>query len=589
MVRPAVAARHPLVEKFAGRGGSGRMSHRHGRVRIAGRGRGNGTRMRIGATRASSAVWRMRVDGLQRGLWNGFMKAAERFPERTAVIAEGKAFSYRELREFAARIAATIQAHQEPSIAALTAVFAHRSSTAFAGVLGALLAGNGYVPLNRNFPVARTNLMFERSLCRSIIVDAGSLIQLNNLLDGAQHSLLVIIPDLRDTRAYHERWRQHTFVGLGDLNSSADWQEPITQESAIAYLLFTSGSTGVPKGVMVSHRNVMALVDYMVDRFQITEQDIVSQMFDLTFDLSVFDMFVSWERGACACCPSQNTLINPGKFTQDERLTIWFSAPSTLTLMKKLGLLKPNRYPSLRLSLFCGEPLPMALVSSWSEAAPNTRLENHYGPTELTVACACYRWDPERSPRESELGIVPIGYPHPGMNVLVVDDDMTEVEPGEKGELLVNGPQMSLGYWKDPEKTASAFVIPTGKKDVFYRTGDRVRRPVGNGPLTHFGRIDLQIKVLGHRVELTEVEAIVRQVTGLDCVVAVGWPTTATGYGGVEVFIEGSITDVESLHDILASRLPDYMVPKRLHFMSSLPRNVNSKFDRNAILQILGE
>jgi non-ribosomal peptide synthetase component F len=327
----------------------------------------------------------------------------------------------------------------------------------------------------------------------------------------------------------------------------------------------------------------------MVDRLEITEHDIVSQMFDLTFDLSVFDMFVSWKRGACVCCPSQNALINPGKFIQDEKLTIWFSVPSSVALMKKLGLLKPNRYPALRLSLFCGEPLPVALASSWLEAAPNTCLENLYGPTELTVACTCYRWDPERSPKEAELGIVPIGYPCPAMNVLVVDDELTEVEPGAKGELLMNGPQMSLGYWKDPERTASAFVVPPGQQVVFYRTGDRVRRPVGNGALTHLGRIDYQVKILGHRVELAEVEAVVREISGSDGVVAVGWPTVATGFGGIEVFIEGETKNANRLRSTIASRLPNYMVPRRLHFMSSLPRNANNKFDRAAMLRMLGE
>jgi amino acid adenylation domain-containing protein len=529
------------------------------------------------------------VNSSQRRLWTGFVRSAEKFPERTAIIAEGKALSYRELHEFASRIAATIQAHTGSSIAPLTAVFAYRSPVAFAGVLGALLAGNGYVPLNRTFPVSRTRLMLERSQCTSVIVDAGSLPQLNDLLDGAQNSLLVIIPDLRDTGAYRERWHRHTFVGSEDLKPSETWRAPAVQEDAIAYLLFTSGSTGTPKAVMVPCRSVTSFVDYMVERFQITEHDIVSQMFDLTFDVSVFDMFVSWERGACVCCPSHNTLINPEKFIQNHRLTIWFSVPSTVILMKKLGLVKPNKYPSLRLSLFAGEPLPISVASSWLEAAPNSRVENLYGPTELTVACTCYRWDPESSPGESELGIVPIGYPCSGMNVLVVDDNLTEVGPGDKGELLMNGPQMSLGYWNDPEKTASAFIVPPSQEEIFYRTGDRVRRPLGNGPLTHLGRTDVQIKVLGRRVELLEVEAVVRQISGSDGVLAVGWPKTATGYGGIEVFIEGESRDVERLRNSVASQLPDFMVPRRVHFMGKLPRNANNKLDRTAILEVLGE
>jgi amino acid adenylation domain-containing protein len=520
-------------------------------------------------------------------LWTGFMKSAETFPDRPALVAEAKTLTYRELRERACRIAATIQTH--PSITPLTAVFGYRSPTAFAGVLGSLLAGNGYVPLNRTFPVDRTQVMFTRSECSSVVVDSGSLPQLDKLLKESHKPLLILLPDTENVESLRNQWPKHSFAGSNDLDSAESWREPEVRSSEIAYLLFTSGSTGIPKGVMVAHRNVAAFLDYMVDRYEITEKDRLSQMFDMTFDLSVFDMFVAWERGACVCCPSQKALIKPGNFIQDMELTIWFSVPSTAIFMKQLGMLKAGRYPSLRFSLFCGEPLPLGSASAWLEAAPNSILENLYGPTELTIACTLYRWDPVASPDESELGIVPIGYPYPGMGVLVADEDLKEVGRGEEGELLMNGPQMSLGYWKDSEKTAAAFVVPPGKKDVYYRTGDRVRRPLGNGPLTHLGRIDFQVKILGHRVELGEIEAAVRKACGLDGVLAIGWPATPSGYGGIEVFIEGESKDLDGLRSIVASGLPNYMVPRRFHFMGKLPRNVNNKFDRKAVIKLLEE
>jgi len=524
-----------------------------------------------------------------RALWNGFVRSADRFPDRPAVVAEGKILTYKELRERACRIAATIQVHQDALKTPLTAVFAYRSPTAFAGVLGSLLAGNGYVPLNRTFPVDRTQAMFARSECSSIVVDAGSLPQLDKLLKESSKALLILLPDIENVEPLKKQWPRHTFVGSNDLTSSHDWQEPVARPNELSYLLFTSGSTGIPKGVMVAQRNVTAFLDYMVDRYEITEQDRLSQMFDMTFDLSVFDMFVAWERGACVCCPSQKALIKPGNFIQDMELTIWFSVPSTAVFMKQLGMLKPGRYPSLRFSLFCGEPLPVASASAWLEAAPNSILENLYGPTELTIACTLYRWDPTQSPNEAELGIVPIGYPYPEMRVLVADESLREVGRGEVGELLMNGSQLSLGYWKDPDKTAAAFVIPPGEKSVYYRTGDRVRRPLGNGPLTHLGRIDFQVKILGHRVELGEIEAVVRKACGLDGVLAVGWPVTSSGYGGVEVFVEGDAKDLEGLRSKVASELPDYMVPRRFNFMVRLPRNVNNKFDRNAVIKLLEE
>jgi amino acid adenylation domain-containing protein len=522
------------------------------------------------------------------GLWRGFMRSAEQFPERPALIVDGTILNYWQLREKALRVAATLQHYHEHSPTPLIAVFALRSAVAFAGVLGSLLAGGGYVPLNCTFPIARTRLMFERSQCRAIIVDTGSLPQLDALLDGQRGQLLIIGPDLHELQYHRERWPQHIFIGARDLKSPTAWGEPAVDPNATAYLLFTSGSTGVPKGVVVAHRNVTWFVQHAADRYELSERDIASQMFDLTFDLSVFDMFVSWERGACLCCPSRKTLINPGQFIQEQKLTLWFSVPSVVALMKQLGLLPPGKFPSLRLSLFCGEPLPVSSAEAWLKAAPNTILENLYGPTELTIACTSYRWQTERI-AESELGIVPIGYPYPGMKALVVNDSLIEVSAGEEGELLMNGPQMSLGYWRDPEKTNSAFVMPPGRNDIYYRTGDRVRRPAGDGPLTHLGRVDSQVKIMGHRVELGEVEAVVREASGMDGVVAVGWPATASGYGGIEVFIEGDLVNVDGLREIIASRLPNYMVPKRYHLMNRLPRNANGKFDRGAMVSRLGD
>ena len=515
------------------------------------------------------------------------MRSAEEFPERPAVLADGETVSYKDLREQSCRIAATIQHYPEYSVVPLTALFAYRTCTAFAGVLGSLLAGNGYVPLNRTFPIERTRVMFERSGCGSIVVDAASSLQLNSLLIGVQRPTLVLLPELRDVEPFRKRWPQHVFFGSSDFEPSNRWREPPVARDAMAYVLFTSGSTGTPKGVAVAQRNVVHFVDYMVDRYEVTEKDRFSQMFDMTFDLSAFDMFVCWERGAWLCCPSQKTLINPSKFIVEMELTHWFSVPSTAAFMKRLGALKPGRYPTLRISLFCGEPLPVSSVVDWLQAAPNSIVENLYGPTELTIACTLYRWDPGRPPAESEMGIVPIGYPYPGMSVLVADEHLNEVGPGQEGELLMSGPQVSLGYWKDPDRTEAAFVVPAGRSDVYYRTGDRVRQPAGDGPLTHLGRIDFQVKVLGHRVELGEVESVVRKSCGLDGVVAVGWPPTSSGFGGVEVFVEGAKVAVDKVRQDISACLPEYMVPRRVHVMDRLPRNANGKFDRKAISKIL--
>ena len=523
--------------------------------------------------------------GAARPLWSGFWRSARAFPDRPALEVGGREQTYAELAAQAASLAATLGAHCPPGGPPLTAVFAYRSATAFAGVLGALLSGHGYVPLNRTFPPERSRAMLERSGCRAVIVDEGSEPQLGPVLEGAGAPMLLVFPEREEVGDLAARWPQHRVLGRRDLvpPGEAGWAPVPSAPEAVAYLLFTSGSTGQPKGVMVTHANARHYIDWTVARYGVSERDRLSQTFDLTFDLSVHDMFVAWEQGACVCCPTQKQLMKPGGFIHDSRLTVWFSVPSTVLFMRRFGLLKPGAYPHLRLSLFCGEALPVEAVRQWAAAAPQSVIENIYGPTELTIACTAYRWDPERSPAECEQGTVPIGHPFDGMLALVADENLQEVAPGETGELLMAGPQRTPGYWQDMERTARAFVVPPGRHELYYRTGDRVRRPLPGHPMTYLGRLDTQIKILGHRVELGEIEAAVRQASGVDGVVALGWPLTPSGADAVEVFLQTESVDVEGIRERLRECLPPYMVPRRLHPLAAFPLNANGKFDRSAL------
>ena len=522
------------------------------------------------------------------GLAEGFLRTVEACSDRPALEAGGEALSYGELFDRAASLAATLDSQGGKAEGPpLTAVFTSRSATAFAGVLAALLRGHGYVPLNRAFPADRTRTMLSRSGCRALIVDRASEEQLGTVLDGIEDELLVVLPERRSTHDLAERWKRHRFIGSDGLVPRERWAPVDVDPDALAYLLFTSGSTGVPKGVAVSHGNVGRYVDFVTGHLKLTPQDRLSQTFDLTFDLSAGDIFAAWESGACLCCPSEKALINPGRLINDAGLTVWFSVPSTAVFMKRLGALKAGAYPRLRISLFCGEAFPIEIAAAWAAAAPHSVVENFYGPTELTIACTHYRWDPVRSPEEAALGLVPIGSPFPGMRSLVVDDALREVDPGGEGELLMAGPQLSLGYWNDPDQTAASFVHPPGMSQLFYRTGDRVRRPRGDGPLLFLGRIDNQIKVLGHRVELGEVEAVVREESGIDGVIALGWPRNAGCAGGVEVFLQAEGPAQPDLLKRVARRLPAYMVPRRFHFLPAFPLNANGKFDRKALIDRL--
>lgn len=534
-----------------------------------------------------TASKRSLANATSRGIHSGFLHSCETYPHRPAVELQGMVLSYDELRRRAMSLASLLQGATPSADPPLTAVFAYRSPSAYAGVLAALLAGHGYVPLNRTFPTERTRTMLQRSGCRSIIVDAQSEPQLEDVLDHLEKPLLIILPECSDASSQRRRWPRHTIFGAGDLEPASNLEEKAVSPDSIAYLLFTSGSTGLPKGVMVAHRNVTHFVDLMTSRYGINEQDRFSQTFDMTFDLSAFDMFVAWERGACVCCPSHKTLLNPAKFIQSSKLTVWFSVPSVAGFMRRFGALKAGQFPTLRWSLFCGEPLPLEIAESWSLAAPNSVVENLYGPTELTIACCLYRWRPGKSKDECLQGVVPIGDPFPGMEALVVDEELKEVTPGGEGELLMAGPQVALGYWQDAEKTAAVFMVPPGKNQPYYRTGDRVRRPNEGRPLCYLGRVDHQIKVQGHRVELGEVESLLVQEVGVEAAVAVGWPVTVSGAEGIEAFLIGINLDVQAIRERLKRKLPSYAVPQRLHLLSEFPLNSNGKIDRRQLVDLL--
>ena len=514
-------------------------------------------------------------------LRRGFVKHAAITPSAPALIARGITRSYGELDRTARRWAHAILRNLEAPPERV-GVFAYRSEVSYAGTLAALMAGATFVPLNPTFPAEKTASMIRAADLDAVIVDRVAAQQVSKVLSDSAPLLLTPEIDNPQFLGIESRRLDRSllteFVPLADL-------PPLTPDT-VAYLLFTSGSTGSPKGVPVTHGNAQYFIDVMSKRYQIRADDRFSQTFDQTFDLSVFDLFMAWNNGACVCSMATLDLLAPVKFINQNGITVWFSVPSVPAQMLTRKTLKPDSMPSLRWSLFCGEPLPRRSAEAWQAAAQNSILENLYGPTELTIACLVHRWDPLSSPPQCHHGLVPIGKPLEGLSAVVVDDQLHDVARGEMGELCVSGPQTTLGYWRDPVKTAERYVdLPIGRNEArrFYRTGDRVFR-LQSGEYAFVGRTDNQVKVLGHRVELGEIEAVLSQDPGVEHAIAIAWPTEQGSARGIVAFISGSEISQESILQRAREALPAYMVPSRIFLVDHMPLNANGKVDRPALM-----
>lgn len=514
-----------------------------------------------------------------------FLRIAERQPDRPALVIDEHAHTYGDLLDRARRLAATIRLVDEGDVP-LCAVYAKGSVWAYAGVLGILLSGRGYVPLCPAFPPERTRQMLELSGASTVVADTGHLESLGEVVCGVRRRLTVVLPECSLPPSWAVRRPQHRMVCAGDLRArGAGFALPAIGPEDTAYLLFTSGSTGVPKGVGIRQRNVMAYLSGIREVLDLGPEDRFSQNFELTFDLSVHDMFVCWGFGACLYVPPPRAAVAPSAFIRRHGLTCWFSTPSTATVLQRLRLLRPGIFPSLRWSLFCGEPLPLRLAEAWRQAAPLSTVVNLYGPTEATIACMAYVYGGDSCIEECVDGLVPIGRPFGSTRALVAGDRDESVEG--VGELLLGGGQVAPGYWRDAARTAQAFVslpraTPCGP---WYRTGDLVERDA-RGNLVYRGRKDHQMKIMGHRVELQEIENVARETASARQAIALGWPQTASGAEGVILFLAGTQAPDEAILAGCRRRLPPYMVPREIHRLEEMPLNTHQKVDRQALLRM---
>ncbi len=474
--------------------------------------------------------------GLTSGLHTRFLRGLERSGGGVAVHVGDQALSYERLHELALLWGGALA----EAGARTVGVLAGKGVTAYAGILAGLYAGATVVPLRPDFPAARTAQM---------VAAAG---------------VDVLVAD--------ERGRAVAPSGVPVLGSppvSQALSAPLAPSSDTAYVLFTSGSTGRPKGVRIGHAAVDHYFGLLDARYDFTPDDVFSQTFDLNFDCAMFDLFCAWGAGAPAVVLPGGAYRNLPRFAAERGLTVWFSTPSAIDLVRRTGGLTPGALPGLRWSFFAGEALTVRDTADWRAAASSSLVENLYGPTELTITVSGYRWDDVVTPQVAVNGVVPIGSVHAGHDYVLLDGDDVE------GELCIAGPQMTPGYL-DPADEQGRFLDRDGKR--FYRTGDRVRR-LSDG-LAYLGRLDSQVQVLGWRIELTEVEHALRDC-GIQDAVALG----VAGDVGTELFVfyTGGERPVLEMVRALRAVLPEGVIPRHYRHVAEFPLNSNRKIDRKSL------
>ena len=521
-------------------------------------------------------------------LIDGFLESAQNYPNRPALLVNEATYTYAELALHVGAIAREIESQK--SSCKLVGVLAHKSLTAYSGILGSLVSGCGYVPLQPKHPIDRITRSIEISGLQVIVVGAESLECLKQLLPTIKTSLTVVLPHTDNVDDLQDVAGNHKLITSAQIAPFTDsLRRPDCTPDDIAYIIFTSGSTGVPKGVPVLNRSATSFVRYMKERCVATPDDRFSQIADLTFDLSIFPIWTCWQSGACLCCVSDKDKLAAAKFVRTNDISVWTSVPSAVSLLKRMRLLKPNSLPSIRYSFFCGEPLPAEAAKDWQTACTESIVENMYGPSEATCAITYFTWQGDDS--RCSNGIVPIGWPFETQQATIVDSHFNPVADGQEGELCLAGDQVIEGYLGDPKQTKEKFIqIPSLGEKTWYRTGDLALKEA-DGCYFFRGRIDFQVKVMGHRIELQEVEAAIRNATRSEMVVCLPWPIVNGAPQGLVGFFTGAEDNYQE-NDLISqckTSLPEYMIPKRIHMLPSLPLSANGKIDRQKLSKMLEE
>lgn len=500
-----------------------------------------------------------------------FIESAKKFPNKPAICCEETSINFIEADNFTNAFAKEIQ-NTGVKRGTLIPFFIKKGVNSLLSILGTLKADCAYVPVDINSPAQRLLAILKATEAKVVIVDDASQAIIKSLLKAEQ------LPTLLNV----EQFEALDTSPLEYKNLSID----------IAYVLFTSGSTGIPKGVMIPHKAIIDYIDWCTESYQLTDQDVISNHAPLYFDNSTFDIYNAFKIGATLhLVHDELNAVLPRlvKWLNEREITTFFCVPSVLTLLLKSRRLKEDSFPKLRHIICAGEVLPTDVIREWMKQYPSIQFTNMYGPTEITVDCN-YHFI-QQIPSDDTLSI-PIGKARRNMELFVrTESGLLTQEPGIKGELLVRGTSVAYGYLGDEEKTRKVFIQNPNNRhfhDPLYCTGDLVYIN-DDGDFEFLGRMDDQIKYLGYRIELGEIEASLIAIEHVQEGIVVFGKSSSDNENEIGALVSlHSDVDVNELKKQLTNKLPNYMVPTRIKlFDGDFPRTANGKYDRKSATKIV--
>lgn len=502
---------------------------------------------------------------MQKNVLEYLENTVQKYPNKTAIIDEKSSINFEDLQNHAKIVASYLQS-KNISRNLPIGVFLPKSIEAVKSFLGALYNGDFYVPLDVKNPFSRIEAIIKNIEIKYIITDSKSAKLLGELDKNVQ---IILLDEIN--------FMQNIDLNYNNYKLSID-MDPV-------YILNTSGSTGVPKGVTLPHKAMIDYIDWVVDEYELDDNLILGNQSPLHFDISASDLYVTLATGSTLVLIPESLFMFPPKlleYLEEKEINFIYWVPSILATISKLDLLK-NRNLSIKTVFYGGELMPTKHLMYWKNHLQETVYSNFFGPTETTVICTHYILDRDFADDEP----LPIGYACKNTDVLVLDDDNNLVSEINKiGELCVRGSSLALGYYNDPQKTADAFIQnPLNKAypEKIYRTGDVVYYNE-KGELIYKGRKDFQIKHMGYRIELGEIETAILAIAGVDnaCVLYDNENKNI-------VLIFESAKNIEQKAILLAlhNKLPKYMLPTRFILLEAMPLNINGKIDRNKLKELI--